>query len=62
MKTTHKDKGEKKTIIFYAWLSTRGEKKHYSNGALYAGYVRDIPDKYRYLLPENEIRQYCVIS
>ena len=49
-------------IKYYAWISTRGEKKHIREGAIFAGLVSDMPKKYRHLIDPNEVRKFCVIN
>ena len=48
-------------IIFLDWLSSRGEKREYVNGAVYSGYTKDVPDKYKYLLEGKKTRKFCIV-
>ena len=48
-------------LKYYAWLSSKEQARVMRCGALFAGYVRDIPKPFLYLKDEGEERQYCVI-
>jgi hypothetical protein len=54
---------EKPVILHrYAWLSTKGEQEDIKNGALYAGKIKGLPDKYKYLLSDGENdKHYCAV-
>ena len=49
-------------VRYYAWLSTSREKDCYREGALYAGKIKDVPDKYKPLSGDSKGRKYCVIT
>ena len=48
-------------IKYYKQLSSKEQARVMRCGALFAGYVRDIPKPFLYLKDEGEERQYCVI-
>ena len=52
-------------LNYFAWLSTEGEKEALQEGALYAGDIKNVPQKYKDLLVENQDdskgRRYCII-
>ena len=48
-------------LKYYKQLSSKEQARVMRCGALFAGYVRDIPKPFLYLKDESEERQYCVI-
>ncbi len=48
-------------VKYYAWMSTRSEKELKKNGAVFAGMVRDCPEKFKNLLDKSENRCYIEI-
>lgn len=48
-------------VKYFAWLSTKGEKECYKNGALFSGMVRDCPEKFKEFLDKTDSRAYISI-
>jgi len=49
-------------LRYLAWLSTKGEREAIRDGALFAGFVRDLPAEYAGLIKQDEARRYCRVT
>ena len=50
------------SVHYYAWISSAGERDFYKNkNTLFAGMVKNVPDKYKPLPDGANGRQYCTI-
>ncbi|HEY5392462.1 MAG TPA: hypothetical protein VIJ57_10130 [Hanamia sp.] len=48
---------------YYAWLSTKGEKQAIKDGALFAGYIKNVPVGLKhYLTEDSEGKVYVILK
>jgi hypothetical protein len=49
-------------VTYYAWISTRGEKRMINEGSTFAGLIRDVPKELKPLVMDGGDKQYCRID